>query len=133
MESRSKSWNWLEILARLSPLFVSGPGLIIFVVHFLSPEQNVLPDLGWVLILAGYAFLAITTTQNYLSDRINPQKSKLSTVAELGILGTGLALIAPSDLLTYFFIYGFVISVILYGMDIILNRPKPGANMTNQH
>jgi hypothetical protein len=131
MEPRSTTPNRSDLIVRIGAVVVFGPLLVILILPFLSPGTSAFPPLGWIFLLAGSAFLAFTTLHNFAYSIGIRSKKIISTEAEMGIIGLGLALISPSVLLAGYFYFLVILSAVLIftGLFMLKDKPDPKARL----
>lgn len=110
MQTTPTTPNRVDLFYRLSGLFILGPALAIIAAYLILPKDQVIPSAGWLFILLGIAFLAFTTVRNFLITLRARPSHILFTETDMGLIAIGLALVAPSMWLTYYFYYLVILS-----------------------
>jgi hypothetical protein len=125
MTSESHQQNKQDLVIRICAILIFGPSLFIMVTLLFFPQKSsTILDFGWVLLLLGTTFLAFSTTKNFIDTIGMNAKKVVSTEADMGIISTGLALVSPLALLSYYF-YGVVIlSAIIFFAKIFIFKDR---------
>ena len=105
-------------------ILIFGPALFLLVTLFLLKTGSTNFDLGWIFLLTGIAFLAFTTTRNFIITIGTSTKKAISTEAEMGLIGIGLGLVSPLAMLSYYFYGVAVLSVMIYFAKIFIFKER---------
>ncbi len=122
MAEQAQKIDRRDLWLRISAVCIFGSSLFILIWLFFL-QKNPAFSFGWLLVMMGYAFLAFTTTRNFINVTSRGDKKAATTETELGILSVGLIFAAPTPLLSYYFLGGVILCAVLFFLELF---SKPG-------